>query len=161
VNVQSNVIIVKKSRITEPYNMIYPSVCGRCVKEGHGHNDCMETVLKCVPCGGPHESFSQTAENCTPPDMSRMFRVIQLNVRKQGTVLDGLMNDEGIKDATVVAFQEPQARRIQGHLITTTMNHSKWTKMIPSTWREERHNSSDDKAPGSYGPNSVGLRTRR
>ncbi|KAK6206234.1 hypothetical protein QIS74_13653 [Colletotrichum tabaci] len=33
--------------------------CGRCAKEGHHHKKCRETVLKCIPCGGPHESFSK------------------------------------------------------------------------------------------------------
>src|SRR4051794_32118807 len=70
--------------------------------------------------------------------MSRTFRMIQLNVRKQGAVHDSLMNDKEIQDATVLAIQEPQARRIQGRLLTTPMGHHKWTKMVPSTWREGR-----------------------
>jgi hypothetical protein len=36
-------------------------VCAKCAKEGHHHRDCLEEVPKCVPCGGPHESFSR---NC-------------------------------------------------------------------------------------------------
>ncbi|EAQ90174.1 hypothetical protein CHGG_06793 [Chaetomium globosum CBS 148.51] len=71
-------------------------------------------------------------------DMSRTFRVIQLNVRKQGEVHDSLMNDVAIEDATVIAIQEPQARRIQGRLLTTPMDHHKWTKMVLSTWKEGR-----------------------
>ena len=64
--------------------------------------------------------------------------MIQLNVRKQGEVHDSLMNDEEIRDATVLAIQEPHARRIQGRLLTTPMGHHKWTKMVPSSWREGR-----------------------
>ena len=64
--------------------------------------------------------------------------MIQLNVRKQSTVHESLINDEEMQDATVLAIQEPQARRIQGRLLTTPMGHHKWTKMIPSTWREGR-----------------------
>jgi hypothetical protein len=64
--------------------------------------------------------------------------MIQLNVRKQGTVHDSLINDEEIQDATVLAIQEPQARRIQGRLLTTPMGHYKWIKMVPSIWREGR-----------------------
>ncbi|KAJ5494161.1 hypothetical protein N7463_010248 [Penicillium fimorum] len=64
--------------------------------------------------------------------------MIQLNVRKQGAVHESLMNDEQTKDAVVLAIQEPQARRIQGRLLTTPMGHHKWTKMVPSTWREGR-----------------------
>jgi hypothetical protein len=64
--------------------------------------------------------------------------MIQLNVRKQSAVHDSLMNDKEIQDTTVLAIQEPQARRIQGRLLTTPMGHHKWTKMVPSTWREGR-----------------------
>ena len=53
-------------------------------------------------------------------------------------VHDSLMNDDEMQDATVIAIQEPQARRIQGRLLTTPMAHYKWTKMVPSTWREGR-----------------------
>ncbi|OQE09719.1 hypothetical protein PENFLA_c099G02384 [Penicillium flavigenum] len=70
--------------------------------------------------------------------MSKTFRIIQLNVRKQGAVHDSLMNDEQTRDAAVLANQEPQARRIHGRLLTTPMGHHKWTKMVPSTWREGR-----------------------
>jgi hypothetical protein len=35
--------------------------CARCAKEGHRHGECNEAVLRCIPCGGPHESFSR---NC-------------------------------------------------------------------------------------------------
>src|SRR3977135_3179750 len=70
--------------------------------------------------------------------MSRTFRMIQLNVRKQGEIHDSLMNDEEIRDATVLAIQEPHARRIQGRLLTTPLGHHKWTKIVPSSWREGR-----------------------
>jgi hypothetical protein len=35
--------------------------CGKCAETGHRHRDCQAVEPKCVPCGGPHESFSQ---NC-------------------------------------------------------------------------------------------------
>ena len=63
---------------------------------------------------------------------------MQLNVRKQGAVLESLMNDEDTENAVALAIQEPQARRIQGRLLTTPMGHHKWTKIVPSTWREGR-----------------------
>ncbi|TIC97717.1 hypothetical protein CH35J_006558 [Colletotrichum higginsianum] len=41
-------------------------VCGRCAKEGHHHKECCETVLKYVPCGGPHASFSEKCPKLYP-----------------------------------------------------------------------------------------------
>jgi hypothetical protein len=38
-----------------------PQTCGRCAEQGHHHNTCQATVMKCVLCRGPHESFSK---NC-------------------------------------------------------------------------------------------------
>lgn len=38
-----------------------PQICGKCAKEGHHHSECLEEIPKCVPCGGPHESYSK---NC-------------------------------------------------------------------------------------------------
>ena len=70
--------------------------------------------------------------------MSRVFRMIQLNVRKQGEVHDSLMNDGEIQDTAVLAIQEPQAHRVKGRLLTTPMGHHKWTKIVPSCYREGR-----------------------
>ncbi|OWT42238.1 reverse transcriptase [Pochonia chlamydosporia 170] len=38
-----------------------PQLCGRCAMPGHHHKECQVVEPKCVPCGGPHESFSR---NC-------------------------------------------------------------------------------------------------
>jgi hypothetical protein len=65
--------------------------------------------------------------------MSNSLRIIQLNVRKQGAVHESLLNDEDTKNAVALAIQEPQARRIQGRLLTTPIGHHKWTKIVPST----------------------------
>lgn len=42
------------------YNCKKEVVCGRCSTLGHRHESCQASP-KCVPCGGPHESFSK---NC-------------------------------------------------------------------------------------------------
>jgi hypothetical protein len=43
-----------------------PQVCGRCAKEGHRHGECTEAMVKCVLCGGPHESFSKNCRRLYP-----------------------------------------------------------------------------------------------
>jgi hypothetical protein len=43
-----------------------PQVCAKCAKEGHHHRDCLEEVPKCVPCGGPHESYSKICRTLHP-----------------------------------------------------------------------------------------------
>ena len=87
---------------------------------------------------GPMNHTAGTVESSIHHVMNRSLRMIQLNVRKQGAVHESLMNDEDTQNAVAVAIQEPQARRIQGRLLTTPMGHHKWTKMVPSTWREGR-----------------------
>ena len=39
--------------------------CGRYAKDSHHHRDCREEV-KCVCCGGPHESFSRNYPRLYP-----------------------------------------------------------------------------------------------
>ncbi|KAM4067555.1 reverse transcriptase (RNA-dependent DNA polymerase) [Hirsutella rhossiliensis] len=72
-----------------------------------------------------HKAFhaSRTAGSSTHPHMSSALRMIQLNVAKQGPVHDSLVNDQQIEDAAVLAIQEPQARMINGRLLTTPMGH--------------------------------------
>ena len=41
-------------------------VCARCAVEGHHHSECQTQVPKCVPCGGPHESFSRSCPKLYP-----------------------------------------------------------------------------------------------
>jgi regulator of replication initiation timing len=40
--------------------------CARCAGGGHRHDECTATILKCVPCGGPHESYSRNCRKLYP-----------------------------------------------------------------------------------------------
>ena len=86
----------------------------------------------------PMNHLAKNAGCSTHYNMSKALRIIQLNVGKQAPVHDSLINDKEIQDAMVLAIQEPQAHRISGQLLTTPMGHHKWTKMVPSAWREGR-----------------------
>ncbi|KZL68744.1 reverse transcriptase, partial [Colletotrichum incanum] len=88
-----------------------------------------ERTNQCYNC---QEITDHKAYQCNKPKM------MQLNVMKRGEIHESLMNDEAIRDATVLAIQEPQARVIQDRLLTTPMGHQGWTKMVPSTCREGR-----------------------
>ena len=95
--------------------------------------------IKITECSELKPISNSTVTNRTQLNMSRRLRLIQLNIRKQDVVLESLMNDEEIQDATVLAIQEPWARQtVGGHLRTIPMNHHKWTKMVPSIWKEGR-----------------------
>ncbi|KAI3534417.1 hypothetical protein CABS02_13248 [Colletotrichum abscissum] len=48
------------------YQCANPQVCGRCAKVRHHHSECRETIVTCVPCGGPHESFSKNCPKLYP-----------------------------------------------------------------------------------------------
>jgi hypothetical protein len=48
------------------YQCDRPQVCGRCAQEGHHHSACAGMVPKCIPCGGPHESYSRNCRKLYP-----------------------------------------------------------------------------------------------
>lgn len=41
-------------------------VCVKCAETGHYHRECQATIPKCVPCEGPHESFSRNCQVLFP-----------------------------------------------------------------------------------------------
>lgn len=48
------------------FNCKKAQVCAKCAKQGHHHSGCKETVMNCVLCGGPHESFSHNCPKLYP-----------------------------------------------------------------------------------------------
>jgi hypothetical protein len=40
--------------------------CAKCATEGHHYSRCDQAVPKCVPCGGPHESYSKNCRKLYP-----------------------------------------------------------------------------------------------
>ncbi|KAI3014154.1 transcriptional regulator family: Zinc finger, CCHC-type [Aspergillus niger] len=114
-----------------------PMQCYNCQEIGHKAFQC-KNAQKCAKCAAEGHHHTKTVGSSTHRIMNKTLRVIQLNVSKQGAVHESLMNDEETQNAVALAVQEPQARRVQGRLLTTPMGHHKWTKMVPSTWREGR-----------------------
>ncbi|EXK77462.1 hypothetical protein FOQG_17825 [Fusarium oxysporum f. sp. raphani 54005] len=85
--------------------------------------------------------MSHTAEpirSAIQHSMNNMFRLFQLTVRKQGPAHESLFNHKDIRDAAVLAIQEPQAPKIRGKLLTVPMGHHGWLKMVLATEREEQ-----------------------
>ncbi|KAJ5500659.1 hypothetical protein N7453_009710 [Penicillium expansum] len=114
-----------------------PAQCYNCQEIGHKAFQC-KNAQNVSRAEARMNRTARIAGSSIPHVMNKSLRVIQLNVRKQGAVHESLMNDEDTQNAVALAIQEPQARRIQGRLLTTPMGHHKWTKILPSIWREGR-----------------------
>lgn len=119
------------------YQCKKPQRRGRCAGKGHITALVLKLSQNVCPAEDPANRLARIAGSSNRPAMSKPLRIIELNVRKRGEVHDSMMNDEELQDAAVIAIQEPQARKIKGQLLTTPMAHHKWTKMVPSTCREE------------------------
>lgn len=101
----------------------------KCAKEGHHYRDCLEEVPRCVLCGGPHESFSRNCKTLHRGDMSSTLRILQLNVWKQSTVQQSLMNDEQLRDLGSWPSRNHMYGSRGDALIIVLTGHSNWTRM--------------------------------
>ncbi|KAF6527839.1 hypothetical protein HZS61_008141 [Fusarium oxysporum f. sp. conglutinans] len=128
----------KASRTTKPTNATDHKSVADAGKKAITTVHAQERFRNVSHAAAPMSHTAEAAGSSIHYNMNSIFRLFQLNVRKQGPVHDSLMNDKDIQDATVLAIQEPQARRIQGRLLTTPMWHRKWVKMVPTTEREGR-----------------------
>ncbi|KJZ69452.1 hypothetical protein HIM_11157 [Hirsutella minnesotensis 3608] len=61
------------------------------------------------------------------------FRVLQLKVGKQDAVQMSLMNDEDLKDYSVLAISEPYGRMINDKIVTSPNRHTHWVKLCGVT----------------------------
>jgi hypothetical protein len=68
--------------------------------------------------------------------MQDNFRMLQLNVRKQKSVQQSVMNDEQLKEFGILVISEPYARNIEGTVVTSPQEHCNWTRMILLAQRE-------------------------
>jgi hypothetical protein len=64
--------------------------------------------------------------------MSRSMTILQMNVQKQQSVQQSMMNDESLKDYTALVVSEPCALEVDGKLTTSLMGHQSWTAILPS-----------------------------
>ena len=81
---------------------------------------------------------ARTAERDSCTLTAEVFRVLQLNVRKQQGTQLSVMNDDELKGYGALAISVPHVRIIDDQRITTPMAHQNWTKMVPTERREGR-----------------------
>jgi hypothetical protein len=71
-------------------------------------------------------------------DMSSTLQILQLNVRKQSTVQQSLMNDEELRHFGILAITEPHVWKQGNTLVIVPMGHSNWTRMTPTVQEESQ-----------------------
>lgn len=49
------------------HSCLKQQTCAKCAQMGHRHTNCQSAIPKCVPCGGPHESYSRNCRVLYPP----------------------------------------------------------------------------------------------
>jgi hypothetical protein len=48
------------------YSCNKPQRCAKYAQTGHRHSECKSEIPKCVPCGGPHESYNRNCRTLYP-----------------------------------------------------------------------------------------------
>jgi hypothetical protein len=125
VNALDNVTTARKSPTTRLINALKHRYIASAQKRRITTAPVLRQSRSVLHVAGPTKHLAEAAGNSTYLSISRILRILQLNVRKQGTVHDSLMNDKEIQDATVLAIQELQARIIQDRLLTTPISYYK------------------------------------
>jgi hypothetical protein len=98
----------------------------------------MSSRYRSVHLAEEHTSHSAgTAECSTLLALNKTLQLLQLNVRKQSTVQQSLINDEQLRDFGVLAISEPYAWVNDGRVVTVPMGHSTWTKVMPTVQQGE------------------------
>jgi ribonuclease HI len=76
--------------------------------------------------------LAKTAAYYTLIPMINKFRILQLNVGRRGGAQHSLLNDQELREYSVLAIQEPTAIMRDNTLLTIPMAHREWTKITPS-----------------------------
>ena len=70
------------------------------------------------------------------PDCINKFQLLQLNVIKKDIALLSLLNNESLKDFSILAITEPNSWRNKGKTIVTLVGHQNWIKCLPTAQNE-------------------------
>ena len=70
--------------------------------------------------------------------MHKTLKVFQLNVQKQRTVQHSVMNDNDLKDFSILALSEPRSFPKDGKVVTVPLGHRHWTKLLRTCQHEGR-----------------------
>src|SRR5258705_2135848 len=69
--------------------------------------------------------------------MRKYFRILSANLHKIPETQLSLLNDEGLRDFSLLLTQEPHCGRIDGRVTTTPQHHTYWMPHIPASHNEE------------------------
>lgn len=63
------------------------------------------------------------------------MRILQLNVQKQRSMQQGIMNEVTLEEYAALVVSEPYIFEMNGKIVTNPIGHQVWTAILPS----ERH----------------------